>query len=96
MPYICLKDREKFDGIIRNAVSALTEGQDVGIGFTEGELNYLISGITWRLFAKNRRYKVGNALMGVLECVKLELYRRLLAPYEEKMIQNNGDLDVVG
>jgi hypothetical protein len=33
-----------------------------------------------------------NAVVGVLECMKLEFYRRAAAPYEDKKIQQNGDV----
>jgi hypothetical protein len=33
-----------------------------------------------------------NAVIGVLECVKLELYRRLAASYEDKKVVENGDI----
>ena len=31
-------------------------------------------------------------LIGVLECAKLELYRRVAAPYEDDKIDENGDV----
>ena len=34
----------------------------------------------------------GGNLVGVLECAKLELYRRLAAPYEDLKIEDNGDV----
>ena len=33
-----------------------------------------------------------NQLIGVLECAKLELYRRLIAPYEDVKIIDDGDV----
>jgi len=33
-----------------------------------------------------------NEVMGVLECVKQELYRRLIVPYENKKKEENGDV----
>ena len=30
--------------------------------------------------------------MGVLECCKLEFYRRVAAPYEDIKIEENGDV----
>jgi hypothetical protein len=33
-----------------------------------------------------------NEVVGVLECCKLELYRRLAAPYEDTKIKENGDV----
>ena len=37
-------------------------------------------------------YANANKLMGVLECSKLELYRRLIAPYEDTKVNENGDV----
>ena len=31
-------------------------------------------------------------MVGVLECAKLELYRRMAAPYEDEKIEDNGDV----
>ena len=33
-----------------------------------------------------------NAAIGVLECAKLELYRRVVAMYEDGKIKENGDV----
>ncbi len=33
-----------------------------------------------------------NAVVGALECAKLELYRRMVAPYENGKIAENGDV----
>ncbi len=38
------------------------------------------------------RYSKINSLIGVLECAKLELYRRVAAPYENDKIDENGDV----
>ena len=37
-------------------------------------------------------YRNINELIGVLECAKLELYRRVASPYEDEKIQSNGDV----
>jgi hypothetical protein len=37
-------------------------------------------------------YQNINELIGVLECAKLELYRRVASPYEDEKIQSNGDV----
>ena len=34
-------------------------------------------------------------MMGALECCKLELYRRLVGPYEDEVLEANGDAYVV-
>ena len=59
-----------------------------------GEVNYLVSSVIWRLFDQNPRYKIANDLIGVLECVKAEFYRRKVANLEDKKIEENGDINV--
>jgi len=36
-----------------------------------------------------------NEVIGVLECAKLELYRRVAAPYEERKRIENGEVYAV-
>jgi hypothetical protein len=58
-----------------------------------GELNYAITVLLNRWLERNGvNYTELNMLMGVLECAKLELYRRIAAPYEDEKIQQNGDV----
>jgi hypothetical protein len=40
----------------------------------------------------NKSYFSYNEVVGVLECVKLEMYRRLVAPYEDRKCKENGDV----
>lgn len=56
----------------------------------DGHLNYLFSSILDRTYTKN--YKSLNAAIGVLECCKLELYRRVVVPYEDQKNWDNGDV----
>jgi len=37
-------------------------------------------------------YTTYNEVVGVLECAKLEMYRRAVAPYEDEKIAENGDV----
>lgn len=58
-----------------------------------GELNYLITLLCKEyLERKGQRYATLNEIVGVLECAKLEFYRRAAAPYEDKKIEENGDV----
>jgi broad-specificity NMP kinase len=66
---------------------------DVVDATNPGELNYVISSIlASNLETEGVRYGNVNMLIGVLECAKLELYRRLAAPYEDGKIEENGDV----
>jgi hypothetical protein len=58
-----------------------------------GELNYIISNLL-NTVSKSQlfNYNLCNGLIGVLECAKLELYNRLITPYEDIKIQENGGL----
>src|SRR4029077_9577346 len=60
-----------------------------------GELNYDISTyIDNYISRKGLSYTVINEVIGVLECAKLELYRRVAVPYEEKKRSENGEVYV--
>lgn len=57
-----------------------------------GHLNFLISSLVKSQLQQKTSYNKINELIGVLECAKLEAYRRLAAPYEDEKIKENGDL----
>jgi len=80
MPYINNTDREKFKAVLAN----------LPLSMTEGELNYLITQILVQTNPKS--YTDYNGLIGVLECCKLEFYRRAITVYEDKKIEENGDV----
>lgn len=62
---------------------------------SSGELNYVITriadGYIRRMYGAVN-YEGVNEVVGVLECAKLELYRRVAAPYEDTKRQDNGDV----
>lgn len=61
---------------------------------TLGELNFVITKLLLE-FAENNReenYGLYCALMGTLESVKQEFYRRKVAPYEDEKRKQNGDV----
>lgn len=92
MPYIEQKDREVYDTQIEALVEKLT-GFCLNRQPTVGHVNYVISKLIWDIFRKNGpSYTGGNNLIGVLECVKQEFYRRQLAGYEDEKIKENGDI----
>lgn len=59
---------------------------------TEGELNYTITMECKRFLGSNPNYARFNTVIGVLECAKLEFYRRAVAAYEDEKIKENGDV----
>jgi hypothetical protein len=80
MPYVDAAARERLDSGASPA--------------TAGELNYTISRLVDAYLSRNGspRYADFNEAIGVLECAKLELYRRLVAPYEDGKIREHGDV----
>lgn len=89
MPYIKEEDRMKYQHDLMSLNARLTVNDEI----PEGELNFLISTVIADLINHyGLNYANANKLMGVLECAKLELYRRLVAPYEDKKIDENGDV----
>jgi len=80
MPYIVAKKRRILEPVVSPSEHA-------------GDLNFVISRLCNRYIKTNGMcYAVVNEVIGVLECAKLELYRRVAAPYEDKKIEENGDV----
>lgn len=58
-----------------------------------GELNYfLTTHILSYLFRHGKSYTSYNEVIGVLECCKLELYRKMIAKYEDQKCKLNGEV----
>lgn len=88
MPYILENKRKLYGTYLYMTGRWLNESNCV-----EGELNYFISKLCdGILHEKGANYALINKLIGSLECCKLELYRRIAAPYEDKKIIGNGDV----
>lgn len=59
----------------------------------DGDINFLVTQLVdGYIQARGLSYNTLNTMIGVLECAKLELYRRLVGPYEDLKIQQNGDV----
>lgn len=86
MPYIKPEDRRPLDPLIKQLAEALPEQNFAG------NLNYVISKLSARLLDEQLSYARLNEIIGALECAKLELYRRVAAPYEDGKIESNGDV----
>jgi hypothetical protein len=81
-PYIDVDRRNEIDRDGRHAVIT-----------GPGELNFVFTdAITDYLFDNGISYQSINDVLGALEGAKLEFYRRIAVPYEEKKLQENGDV----
>lgn len=82
MPYIKQADREEIEDEIHDFIA-----------HNAGELNYIITVIcNDYLSYRAEKYQTYNDIIGVLECAKMEYYRRKVAPYEDDKIKENGDV----
>jgi hypothetical protein len=86
MPYIKQENRIKFE----------EKARDLGYYATcAGDINYIITEMVHQyLQGKGLNYANINEMIGALECCKLELYRKIASPYEDKKIQENGDVGI--
>jgi hypothetical protein len=84
MPYIPQERRPEFDNLLDEALHKIEN---------HGELNYVISTIAWEyVLGRKLSYTEMQHVIGTLECVKMEMYRRMLSPYEDAKIAENGDI----
>ncbi len=89
MPYIPQDERKELDDLAGALTTQLRNGN------FRGRLNYFISSVAQGLIEANGlSYSFLNDFIGVLECVKLELYRRVATPYEDDKMGQNGDVFV--
>lgn len=87
MPYIKSENRKKYDKVLRELVDILKPLLPEEV---DGELNYVVTKILKDVYPL--RYFHINKAVGVLECIKLEFYRRVAAPYEDLKIKESGDV----
>ena len=58
-----------------------------------GIINYFTFGLIKRWIKVNgAKYWIFAGFIGTMVCCVLEVYRRLIAPYEDKAIKKNGDV----
>lgn len=82
MPYIAPEARAELDHSIANCIPR-----------DAGELQYAIARLIQQHMAtRTMRYQVLNDVLGALEGAKLEFYRRVVVPYEDVKVHQNGDV----
>ena len=92
MPYISPEKREEIDFVVKDNGPKLKSRRHVSFYEPEepGELNYVITRLIDNYCID--RYINFNAIVGVLECVKQEFYRRKVAPLEDQKKYDHGDV----
>lgn len=92
MPYVTQDNRKELQETLNELVYVLHRLEDNSEGTTRaGNLNYVVSYLINEMYPVNK-YRELNDAVGMLECCKLELYRRRVGPYEDVAITTNGDL----
>lgn len=87
MPYVEPSERKEMDQSLRLLMN------DLDYTFYPGKLNYVLTRICdFYIKRTGLRYGSINDVIGVLECMKLELYRRVAADYEDQKATENGDV----
>jgi ribosomal protein S3AE len=87
LPYIKPENRKKYDKVLKGLVNILKTLPPEEV---DGELNYIVTKMLKEIYPL--RYFHINKAIGALECIKLEFYRRVAAPYEDTKIEESGDV----
>ena len=90
MPYIGAEKRSLLEPHLAALASRIILEDELT---QAGVLNYCITSLLNEILnANGLKYHNINELIGVLECAKLELYRRVASPYEDEKKDSNGDV----
>jgi len=91
MPYIKQKDREKFEpelGDLRECMGRIIRYEDM----LKGDMTYLAYALGLEFFKGRKSYTSVSTAISCLNDAAEELRRRYLNPYEDKKIEENGDV----
>jgi hypothetical protein len=92
MPYLTSEDKTRLDS---NGFFKLREYTDnLSAQDVAGTINYLNFKLIKSWINKNgKKYWIFALIVGTLICCVLEIYRRLIADYEDSAIERNGDVE---
>ena len=86
MPYITEKRKDELSQLSIKAAGLACQNA--------GEINYCISTIIANyIIGKGKRYEFMDDCTGALTGAMVEFNRRVVAPYEDQKIKENGDID---
>jgi len=88
MPYIKQERRPEIDKLLEPLIKHL---ESIPIEAQDGTVDYVITKIIKRIYQPKNFFTLNRAL-GVLIAVIQEFYRRVVAPYENKKMIENGDV----
>ena len=88
MPYINRKDRTPYQSLLNELATIVP----IDPRQRPGHMNYIISLLINKVYGDKMRYSDHNEVVGLLNCVQQEFYRRFTVPYEDQKIAEQGDL----
>jgi len=88
MPYIKKEQRPAIDKLIQPIIEHV---KSLPIEDQDGSINYAVTKIFKNVYPK--KYFHFNRALGVLTAITQEFYRKIIGPYEEEKIQENGDVE---
>ncbi len=87
MPYVNRDRRFNLDPFVEGLTNEMA-----GEFSDAGAVNYVITKIIDDWLGRQPTYAKINSAIGVLQCVQMELYRRVAAPYEDSKMMESGDV----
>ena len=99
MPYIPEDKRKIYEDLINDLSNAIVDNTlyDQHLGHLNYIFTMLINEYHKKIkLNKNVSYRDINSYIGVLECCKLELYRKVAASYENEKEEENGKVYDIG
>jgi len=98
MPYISQQQRAVIDPATDGLAEAIKKATiKRGTAFRpvlpDGAMNYAMTRLVMKLLLPAKpNYALLERAVGLLDCVKLELYRKVAAPYEDEKESENGEV----
>lgn len=87
MPYIKKNERPELDALMAPLAKHI---QSLPMEEQDGAMNYSVTKMFKAVYPM--RYFHLNRALGVLTAIAQEFYRRIVAPYEDQKIKENGDV----
>lgn len=89
MPYVKMNYRKQFEGGIQELKTKIDLINDIDGASKDGLLNFIITKLLLEVYPEEN-YHTYNEIIGMLECCKLEFYRKKVATYEDLKEIENG------
>jgi len=92
MPYVKQTQRDNIDPAVSELANRIRLTSQQDSEQPDGMVNYAVTRLLLNVMTHELRYVTLERAVGCLECCKLELYRRLGAPYEDQKAKANGEV----